>query len=437
MNSSQLLKQAEALFPRKIDMSLGRLTHLLGRLGNPHHRLPPIIHVAGTNGKGSTCAMIRAMLQEMRLDVHAYQSPHLIRFHERIIIQGQEIAETELCCLLTQMLEANDNQPITFFESTTAAAFSAFTKTPADWLVLEVGLGGRLDATNLASGPGVSVITPIDIDHHEFLGHDIMGIAAEKFGIARKERPLIVGRQRPEVSQWIETKAKEMGIQHYIFGRDFDLQNQIYKDQYGSLDLGVLPLAGTFQYDNAAVALATIRLGTSLNLRHSTETLKKGLAQTKWPGRMQDITQAYNLSFQTNYETVTLDGGHNPHAGRAMAEFIKKKQGPIDLILALQPHKDAPGYLQSVGPLINNLIQIPCDEYHQINDMPHPWNSQRYNNLDLACQSLSQCKKARHLVISGSLYLVGHVLKRLAPVTPLVRLGSDALINPGTNLTLR
>ncbi len=262
-SSEALLARLTALHPKVIDLSLGRIERLLHALGDPHLKLPPVIHVAGTNGKGSTVAFMKAMLEAAGKSAHVYTSPHLVKFHERIVVRGKPVAEEELALLLAECEIANHGDPITFFEITTAAALLAFSRTKADYTLLEVGLGGRLDATNVVPKPLATVIAPIGIDHQEFLGTTIAEIAAEKAGILKPGVPAIVARQVPEADAVIEHTAARLRAPLTRAGEDFDAHEEhgrlIYQDTNGLLDLPVPRLKGRHQYANAALAIATLR----------------------------------------------------------------------------------------------------------------------------------------------------------------------------------
>lgn len=414
--SSQLLKIIEGLYPTAIKLDLERLKILLARMDHPEAKLAPLIHVAGTNGKGSTSSMIRAMLEEHGRNIDAYHSPHLVRFHERILINGRPISEQHLVAALEHMLARNDGAPITFFEATTATAFHAFEQFgTADHVLLEVGLGGRLDATNIVPGPGISVITRISRDHMEYLGEDILGIADEKYGIARPERPLIIGPQRPDVAEHLYQKAKSDGLTFFAHGRDFEQADHMYHDAHGALDLSVAPLAGTHQWENAATACAAIRLGLGihdLNLCNPA-ILQAGLANTHWPARLQDITKSCNEKLGTTFPHVLLDCGHNEDAGRVMANHMNSLGGNCAMILGLQPHKDAPGYLAHVAPYLDQLIQVPADVGLPVNDMAHHVPNRKLAHWEEAVRLVQKEKPQTPLVLCGSLYLSGLILKRI------------------------
>ncbi|MBU6471765.1 MAG: bifunctional folylpolyglutamate synthase/dihydrofolate synthase, partial [Alphaproteobacteria bacterium] len=261
--SGAILERLLSLHPKRIDLVLDRIQRLLAALGNPQDKLPPVIHVAGTNGKGSTCAFARAMLEAQGLRVHVYTSPHLVQFHERIRLAGEIISEGELAATLAECERVNDGTPITFFEITTAAAFLAFSRHPAEALVLEVGLGGKYDATNVIARPQVAVITPIGLDHAEFLGTELAGIAAEKAGIIKPGVPVIIGKQDDVPRDVVTRRADALSAPAYVFGQDFFVHPEhgrmVYQDTDGLLDLPLPRLEGAHQLENAATAIAALR----------------------------------------------------------------------------------------------------------------------------------------------------------------------------------
>src|SRR6201992_3045714 len=290
--SSAILDRLLALHPKKIDLALDRVLRLLAALDNPQLKLPPVIHVAGTNGKGSACAFSRAMLEAQGLKVHTHTSPHLVHFHERIRIAGELISEEELCALLEEVERVNDGAPITFFEITGAAMFLAFSRHAADALVLEVGLGGKYDATNVVPRPAMTVIQPVGLDHVEFLGNDIAAIAGEKAGIIKPGVPLVVGPQDEIAREVILRRADQLSAPVFMFGQDFSGRQEhgrmVYEDEMGLLDLPMPRLIGRHQMENAAVAIA--------GLRHANKgwgedaAIEKGLRTVEWPGRLQGLS---------------------------------------------------------------------------------------------------------------------------------------------------
>src|SRR5262245_29568385 len=322
--SDELLAELKGLHPRLIDLSLGRIERLLAKLGHPERRLPPVIHVAGTNGKGSTCAFLRAMLEGAGLRVHAYTSPHLVHFHERIRLSGKLIDEDELAALLEECEVANGGEPITFFEITTAAAFLAFSRRKADAVILEVGLGGRLDATNLIDRPAVTVITPVALDHQHYLGNELKAIAGEKAGIMKRGVPCIVGPQQDEAREVIETLAAALDVPLSIWGQDFmaheEHRRMVFQDEDGLLDLPMPRLTGANQIVNAAVAIAALRKAKAFTL--DDRAFEDGLMTVDWPARLQRLTRGPLVAAAPKDAELWLDGAHNPHAARALAHAI-------------------------------------------------------------------------------------------------------------------
>src|SRR6201992_153631 len=308
--SSAILDRLLALHPKKIDLALDRILRLLAALGNPHLKLPPVIHVAGTNGKGSACAFSRAMLEAQGLKVHMHISPHLVRFHERIRIAGELISEEELCAVLEEVEEVNDGAPITFFEITNAAMFLAFSRHPADAVVLEVGLGGKYDATNVIPKPAMTIVQPVDMDHQDFFGNDIRNIAAEKAGIIKRGVPVVVGPQLDVPLEVILKQADRLSAPAFVFGQDFSAYQEhgrmVYQDEYGLLDLPLPKLIGRHQIENAAVAIA--------GLRHagrrwgSDRAIEQGLRNVEWPARLQRLTRGPLLDVAPKGAEIWLDG---------------------------------------------------------------------------------------------------------------------------------
>ena len=339
-----------ARHPQRIDLSLERMRALCAALGNPQDRLPPVVHVAGTNGKGSTVALIRAIAEAAGLRVHAYTSPHLVRFNERIRLAGTLISDEALNGVLDRV-EAVAGEA-TVFESTTAAAFLAMSETPADLAIIEVGLGGLLDATNVIDRPLLSVITPVDLDHAEFLGTVLEGVAAEKAGILKAGARGVIARQSEAVMAVIERRATEVNSPLTVMGVDFDAWAErgglVYQDQERFLDLPAPALSGPHQFDNAGLAVAA-----ALELDLPEAAIAEGLQAVRWPARMQRLTAGpYAEKAQAADAELWLDGGHNPHAGRAMARTLAERQAraprPLALIVAMLANKDAGGFFEAL-----------------------------------------------------------------------------------------
>src|ERR1700704_3376171 len=341
--SDAVLKRLLSLHPKKIDLALDRILRLLSALGNPQLKLPPVIHVAGTNGKGSACAFMRAMMEAQGLKVHVHTSPHLVRFHERIRIAGKLISEEALVSLLEEVEQVNGGRAITFFEITAAAMFLAFARSPADAVVLEVGLGGLYDATNVVPNPAMTVIQPVGLDHREFLGDDLAGIAREKAGIIKTGAPLVVGPQSEIARQVILNQADRMGVPVFAFGQDFASRQEhgrmVYEDEVGLLDLPVPKLTGRHQIENAGVAIAALRhagrSGKSLGWGQEA-AVERGLGTVEWPARLQRLHKGPLVEHAPKGAEVWLDGGHNPHGAeavsRAMADMEEHGERPLYLV---------------------------------------------------------------------------------------------------------
>ncbi|MGD8325419.1 MAG: folylpolyglutamate synthase/dihydrofolate synthase family protein [Sphingomonadales bacterium] len=412
------LKRLSQLHPKKIDLSLGRMRRVLKALGHPERKLPPVFHVAGTNGKGSTVAFLRAMLEAAGKSVHVYTSPHLVRFNERIRLNGKLVGDEELVSLLDEVEKAAADGPLTFFEATTAAAFLGFSKHPADALILEVGLGGRLDATNVVDNPVSTLITPISLDHQEFLGNNLGQIAREKAGIARENVPLIIGAQPKDIEKTLSLQAKTAGAfliksgTHwsiaYKKNADGDITGVQYKDARGTLDLPKPRLLGDHQWENAALAIAALRHQKAIEVPDS--ALKAGMGWAKWPARMQKLPADFPLY---------LDGGHNPAgakmAAKAMQQMKPQIWAPV-LILGMLKNKDVAGYLKAFKLSFSpRVIAVPIagETCHDPQDIV---KAAEHLGLKASAASgfeeaLGRVTKDNHVLIAGSLYLAGQVLK--------------------------
>ena len=366
--SDAVLKRLLSLHPKKIDLALDRILRLLSALGNPQLKLPPVIHVAGTNGKGSACAFARAMLEAQGLKVHVHISPHLVRFHERIRIAGKLISEEALVSLLEEVEQVNAGRAITFFEITAAAMFLAFSRYPADATVLEVGLGGTYDATNVVPNPVMTVIQPVGLDHREFLGDDLAGIAREKAGIIKTGAPLVVGPQSEIAGQVILNQADRMGVPVFAFGQDFASRQEhgrmVYEDEVGLLDLPLPKLIGRHQIENAGVAIAALRhAGRGKTLGWGQDAaVERGLSTVEWPARLQRLHKGPLVEAAPKGAEVWLDGGHNPHGAeavsRAMADMEEYGERPLYLICGMLANKDALGYLRAFDGLARHVVTV-------------------------------------------------------------------------------
>jgi len=428
--SGAILERLLSLHPKRIDLVLDRIERLLAALGNPQDKLPPVIHVAGTNGKGSTCAFARAMLEAQGLSVHVYTSPHLVHFHERIRIAGQIIGEDELAATLDACERVNAGQPITFFEITTAAAFLAFSHHKADALVLEVGLGGKYDATNVIARPQVTVVTPVGLDHAEFLGSDLASIAAEKAGIIKPGVPVIIGKQDDVPRDVITRRADALSAPAYVFGQDFfiypDHGRMVYQDTDGLLDLPLPRLEGAHQLENAATAIAALRRA---NCGWGSEAaIETGLRSVEWPARLQRLTKGPLVDLAPKGAEIWLDGGHNPHGAaaiaRAMADFEDRAEKPLYLVSGMLRTKDAAGYFAPFRGLARHVTTVAIDGEEASLGAGELYDAARTAGLeaspadDLEDAMLQVCAWSRarpedgppRILICGSLYLAGNVL---------------------------
>jgi dihydrofolate synthase/folylpolyglutamate synthase len=439
MNSSlasdAILARLLALHPKKIDLALDRILRLLGDLGNPHLKLPPVIHVAGTNGKGSVCAFSRAMLEAQGLKVHMHISPHLVHFHERIRIAGEPISEVELCAILEEVEEVNQGRPITFFEITGAAMFLAFSRHPADAMVLEVGLGGKYDATNVVPKPAMTIVQPVGLDHVEFLGNDLATIAAEKAGIIKPGVPVVIGPQDEIAREVILRRADQLSAPVLMFGQDFGGRQEhgrmVYEDEMGLLDLPLPKLIGRHQIDNAAVAIAGLR-HAALD-QHSMgwgadAAVEKGLRTVDWPGRLQRLSHGPLVADAPEDAEVWLDGGHNPHGAaavsRAIADLEEKIDRPLYLICAMLKTKDAVGFLSAFKGLARHVVTIAIPGEAASMGAGALYDAARAAGLDAApAEDLEDAMLQLHawaraharetpprILICGSLYLAGQIL---------------------------
>lgn len=416
--SDVIMQRLMGLHPKMIDLTLDRVERLLALLDHPEHAVPPVIHVAGTNGKGSTQAMIRAGLEAGGAKVHAYTSPHLARFHERIRLAGELIPEPMLAALLEECETINGGAGITFFEITTCAAFLAFARTPADWLLLEVGLGGRLDATNVIDRPKLSVITPISFDHEQYLGTTIPEIAFEKAGIIKRGVPCVVGPQLPEALEVIERQAARLGAPLLVHGQHWHVQSErgrlVYQDENGLLDLPLPNLRGPHQIQNAGAALAALRyLGVD-------ETgCEAAVTRAFWPARMQRLRHGPLVDAAKGAE-LWLDGGHNPAGGEAVAATLAEMPNvPTHLIVGMLNTKDIAGYLHPLATHAASLNAVSIPETEAT--LPAAATAEAAKGVGMkASEAHSVMEAVRKIVaeepgarilICGSLYLAGHVLR--------------------------
>ncbi len=417
-DSDILLDRMMSLHPKIIDLTLDRMHRILAALDHPERLIPPVIHVAGTNGKGSTQAMIRAGLEGAGHTVHAYTSPHLARFHERIRLAGELIDEQTLSRILDTCLQANGPVPITYFEITTAAAFQAFATTPADYTLLEVGLGGRLDATNVIDDPLLTIITPVDLDHQQYLGDTLALIAAEKAGIIKRRVPCIVGPQHDEALEVIEATANRLGAPLLVHGQHWHVAEEngrmIFQDEEGLLDLPLPRLLGRHQVQNAGAALAALR-----HLRMGDAAYSAAVTNPYWPARMQRLIHGPLRDVAPNAE-LWLDGGHNPAAAAALVETLSRlPRRPTHLIVGMLNTKDIAGFLRPLGAIAKTLHGVTIPGQTATLTADETVAIARSEGLDAttapsvmdALKTVVANDPAARVVICGSLYLAGTILK--------------------------
>ncbi len=419
--SDIILDRMMALHPKIIDLTLDRVWRLLDALGNPQDSLPPVIHLAGTNGKGSTQAMIRAGLEAEGHRVHAYTSPHLARFHERIRLAGELISEPDLTAVLDECYAANGDAAITYFEITTCAALLAMSRTSADFTLLEVGLGGRLDATNVIAKPALTVITPVSKDHEQFLGDTLAEIAGEKAGILKRGVTSIVGPQKDEAMDVIEARAERVGAPLIAQGQHWHVFPErgrlVFQDDNGLLDLPQPNLPGAHQIDNAGAALAALRY-----LGMGDEAFEGAMTSAYWPARMQKLASGPVVDAAPQAE-IWLDGGHNAAAGQALgAHLAGLPQRPTHAICGMLNTKDVLGYLTPLAPHIESLtaVSIPGEANTVPAEVTATAARDAGMQADVAASTLAAAQqiadRAPHarILICGSLYLAGHILREHA-----------------------
>ncbi|HTT79646.1 MAG TPA: folylpolyglutamate synthase/dihydrofolate synthase family protein, partial [Stellaceae bacterium] len=359
--SDRVLARLMQLHPKRIDLSLGRIERLLGALGNPQDRLPPVVHVAGTNGKGSTVATLRACLEAGGYHVHVYISPHLVRFHERIRLAGELIDEDALLAVLEECERANAGRPITFFEITTAAALLAFSRAAADVTLLEVGMGGRLDTTNVVRRPAVTAITPISLDHQAYLGDTIAAIAGEKAGILKPGVPAVIGPQEADAAAVIAARAAALGAPLSRWRQEWHCDpvggGMRYAGAQWRLDLPLPSLAGAHQIANAGTAIACLEQLPDCPLPPA--ALARGLRHIDWPARLQRLKRGPLVALLPPGWELWLDGGHNPAAGAVLAEAAAGwRDRPLSLIVGMLNTKDAAGFLAPLAPYARALCAV-------------------------------------------------------------------------------
>lgn len=421
-NPDAILNRLEKLHPAQIDLSLDRILNLLDKLGNPQKKLPPVVHIAGTNGKGSTIAFLKAFLQAQGKKVHAYTSPHLVRFNERINLCGEDIADDALADVLREVEDAASGAPVTFFESTTAAAFLAFSRTPADVVLLETGLGGRLDATNVVDAPACVAITSLSMDHEALLGGTLAKIAGEKAAIIKKNRPVCASASPSEALNVLIETAAQKNAPLKIEGRDFFIEPADDGFSFNGAKLPKPALQGGHQLKNAGLALAVLEeLQKQGIAAKDEESVKKGLKSVEWKARLQktSCTKAGGLA------QVWLDGGHNPGAAQVLADFLDSwRDKPLYAVCGMISSKDAAGYLNKVTPFVKGAVFVPVPHGTAPTHDPELLariareNGVEYvrtaPDTDTALAMLKERISApSRVLVCGSLYLAGEFLKTL------------------------
>jgi dihydrofolate synthase/folylpolyglutamate synthase len=427
--SDAIVQRLMSHHPRIITLGLERIQHLMKALGSPEKKLPPLIHVAGTNGKGSLVAYLRAMAEAAGYRVHVYTSPHLVHFNERIRIAGRLIEDGELDEMLTECEEANGDTPIAFFEITTALAYLAFSRVPADLGIIEVGMGGRFDATNVIE-PALSAITPIGYDHTGFMGDKLEGIAWEKAGIIKRAVPAVVGRQREVSTGVIEAEATKLAAPLFRMGREWQVtpttQGFRYESDLASLDLPPPALAGAHQIDNAATAVACIERLRAARFAIDDKAIRAGLKSVDWPARLQQLTKGPLVEALPPGCELWLDGGHNEDCGivlgRMASDWAKEPAPlPLYLVFAMQTTKDASGFLRPLARHARAARAVPFPEGHSAYT-PVEASAKAaevgldcvpVNDVGAALEDLLATQPApMRILICGSLYLAGAVLAR-------------------------
>ncbi len=425
-----ILARLSALHPKRIDLTLDRMWRILEHLDQPQRKLPPVIHVAGTNGKGSTIAYLRAILEAAGLRVHAYTSPHLVRINERFRVGqpdgGVLVSDDQLREALAHCEMVNDGAPITVFEMETAAAFVLFSTNPADVVLLETGLGGRLDATNVVERPVATVITPIGMDHQDFLGSTLREIAAEKSGIIKKNVPVISAEQSPDAADVIEAHARRAHAPMFFAGQQWHVNVErgrlVYQDDHGLLDLSAPRLFGRHQFDNAGLAIAAFRAISEFRVEAT--AFEAGVTRGEWPARMQRLTAGALVAAAPEGSEIWLDGGHNIDGGRvvaaALGDLEERVSRPLVVIAGMMGNKDARGFLGNFSGLTRHIIAVGIPD--QENAMPVAALSDAARHLGMRVEAAASVQAALQaiarlayevpprILITGSLYLAGHVL---------------------------
>ena len=424
------IERLMSLHPKGFDLSLTRISRLLDRLGNPQERMPPVIHIAGTNGKGSAAAFSRALIEASGRTCHVHTSPHLVNWHERYRIAGSLVEDDVLADAVARVAEANAGETITVFEILTAVMFVLFSEHPADVAIVEVGLGGRFDATNVITKPAASLIMPISLDHEAYLGDRVELIAAEKGGIIKRGCPVIMGAQEHDEARdvLVET-ADRLDCPLLVYGQDFlafeENRRLVYQDDDGLFDLTLPRLPGRHQYANAAAAIAAVKAaGFELNQRIA----DRAMARVEWPGRMQMLSEGHLVDLAPGRAEIWLDGGHNPGAGAVVAEALADREErrplPLVMIAGMINTKDQTGYFHNFVGMVRRVYTVPVNESEA--SVPNDQLAVRATEAGLKAEPVASIENALMLLrdawddpqnpprilICGSLYLVGEVLRK-------------------------
>lgn len=427
MKSDALINKLSEIHPKGFDLSLDRISLLLEKLDRPQDKLPPVIHVAGTNGKGSTLAFTRAILEAQGYKVHVCTSPHLVNWHERYRLAGALVSDDVLADAIQRVADANDNQPITVFELLSAVMFVLFSEHEADFALVEVGLGGRFDATNVIDNPLVCAIAPVALDHQTFLGDTVSAIAFEKAGIIKRRVPVVVGMQQDEARETIEEVARKNAAPTQIAGQDFDFYRDatgfVFQDEEGLMDLPLPKLAGEHQLANAALSIAAIK---SANIEVSPEAYAKGMLSVSWPGRLEKLPSGKITNQLSDHSGIWIDGGHNPSAGEAIAAELRRQDGMAShktlLVCGMINTKEPFGYFKPFEALGAEVFAIPV-AMSEASIAPETLaevarsaglTTQCFASLQAAISEVAARLKQTpdmRILFCGSLYMVGEVLE--------------------------
>jgi dihydrofolate synthase / folylpolyglutamate synthase len=429
-STAEVIARLSALHPQRIDLSLDRMHRLLAALGHPEQKLPPVIHVAGTNGKGSTVAYLRAILEAASLRVHTFTSPYLVRINECYRLGraggGALVGDDELTAALEHCERVNAGEPITIFEAQTAAAFGLFAEHPADVCLLEVGLGGRLDSTNVIASPLASVITPVSMDHMDYLGSSLSAIAGEKAAIIKRGVPAISAEQAADAMTVIETQARRMRAPLFAAGQEWHVSVErgrlVYQDDRGLMDLAAPKLFGRHQFDNAGLAIATLRALDRLKIGHA--AFEAGIVNADWPARMQRLASGRLVELGPKGCEIWLDGGHNAEGGRvaaaALGDLEERVSRPLVVICGMMANKDASAFLANFAGLTRHIMAVDIQGRGEAMSPDRLADAARAlgmrvevsGSIEAALRTLANLayEVPPRILITGSLYLAGHVL---------------------------